>query len=113
MECSALIWSLPVFHPFSSDSITRIRPCAYGAVKCSSVQNGFYKVFLSVDVERAAYHRSQWLFYEETALQKESEEDSQEKKWKNMYHKDPAALWKSIGWKETTKNDEVIPPHVI
>ena len=30
-----------------------------------------------------------------------------------MYHKDPSELWKSIGWKETTRNNEVIPSYVI
>ena len=72
-----------------------------------------YKRLRNEDSERAAYHRSQWLFYEETALQKEAEEDLQEKKWKNMYYKDPAALWKSIGWKEPAKQDEIIPSHVV
>ena len=71
-----------------------------------------YRRLFNIDAERAMYHRSQWLFYEETALQKETEEDAREKKWKDMYFKDPAALWKSIGWKEPTGVDEVIPPHV-
>ena len=72
-----------------------------------------YRRLLDVDTERATYHRSQWLFYEETALQKETEEDSQEKKWRNMYRKDPAALWKSIGWKKPARDEEAIPSHVI
>ena len=47
------------------------------------------------------------------ALLKETEEDSQEKKWREMYYKDPAALWKSIDWKESAKEADVIPPHTI
>ena len=72
-----------------------------------------YRRLYSVDNERATYHRTQWLYYEEIALQKETEADLQEKKWREMYYKDPASLWKSIGWKETKKEDEVIPSHTI
>ena len=71
-----------------------------------------YQRLVNTDTDRATYHRSQWLFYEETALQKETEEDKLEKKWRDMYYKDPASLWKSIGWKEPTKADEIIPSHV-
>ena len=72
-----------------------------------------YNRLYGIDFERAAYHRTQWLYYEEMALQKETEEDSQEKKWREMYYKDPAALWKSIDWKESAKEADVIPPHTI
>ena len=53
------------------------------------------------------------LFYEKTAIRKELEEDTQEKKWKQMYYKDPVSLWKSIDWKESTKVDENIPSSII
>ena len=72
-----------------------------------------YKRLYNVDPVRASYHRTQWLFYEETAIHKETEEDAQEKKWKNMYYKDPAALWKSIGWKVSAKEEDTIPSSTI
>ena len=72
-----------------------------------------YKRLCNVDDERATHHRTQWLYYEEIALQKEAEADPMEKKWRDMYYKDPAALWKSIGWKEAKREDNDIPSHTI
>ena len=72
-----------------------------------------YNRLYNEDSERADHHRNQWLYYEELAIQSELEEDSSEKKWKDMYHKDPAALWKSIGWKKPEKANDNIPPNVI
>ena len=72
-----------------------------------------YNRLYNEDSERANHHRNQWLYYEELAIQSELKEDSQEKKWKEMYHKDPAALWKSIGWKKPEKVNNDIPSSVI
>ena len=72
-----------------------------------------YNRLYNEDSERADYHRNQWLYYEELAIQSELEEDSREKKWKEMYFKDPAALWKSIGWKKTEKVSDNVPSNVI
>ena len=72
-----------------------------------------YNRLFNADSERADYHRNQWLYYEELAIQSELVEDSAEKKWKEMYYKDPAALWKSIGWKKPEKVDDDIPASVI
>ena len=72
-----------------------------------------YSRLYNEDPVRADHHRNQWLYYEELAIQNELKEDSAEKKWKEMYYKDPAALWKSIGWKKPEKCNEDIPPNVI
>ena len=72
-----------------------------------------YNRLYNEDSERANHHQNQWLYYEELAIQNELEEDRPEKKWKEMYYKDPAALWKTIGWKKPEKVNDDIPSNVI